>query len=84
MTLRLKSCPKCGGDVRVDRDEYGWFEQCIQCGHTHDLEPISIIPRKNHPQKSENWYQDNLELRPIIPLTLSPEIERGKKARTLR
>ena len=30
---RLKSCPRCHGDVLDDRDEYGWYELCLQCGH---------------------------------------------------
>ena len=29
---RLKSCPKCKGDVFIDRDYEGeWYEQCLQC-----------------------------------------------------
>ena len=36
--LKLKSCPKCKeGDVTFDRDQYGWYLYCIQCGHTRDL-----------------------------------------------
>lgn len=36
--LELKACPKCGsGDMGVDRDIYGWFRQCIQCGFLKDL-----------------------------------------------
>ncbi len=36
--LRLKSCPKCKtGAVGVDRDHYGWYEYCIQCGYVRDL-----------------------------------------------
>jgi len=27
-------CPKCGGNVYLDNDFEGWFEQCLQCGHT--------------------------------------------------
>ena len=33
-TWRLKGCPRCGGDVIVDRDE----SQCLQCGFDR-LEP---------------------------------------------
>ena len=43
MTLRLKGCPKCHGDVRFDRDQYGWYEQCIQCGFVRDLESMELI-----------------------------------------
>jgi hypothetical protein len=35
--LRLKSCPRCKGDIFIDRDHLGWYEQCIQCGYQHDL-----------------------------------------------
>ncbi|MFH0941687.1 MAG: hypothetical protein V1823_01505 [Chloroflexota bacterium] len=82
MTIRLKGCPKCRGDVRIDRDEYGWFEQCIQCGHTHDPEAIAVHPRKEHPQKSENWFQGSLELHPIKPFALPPWVSSEKKAKS--
>jgi hypothetical protein len=40
--LILKSCPKCKtGDIGVDRDHYGWYEYCIQCGYMRDL--VSIV-----------------------------------------
>jgi len=35
---RFKACPKCRGDIFVDQDMSGWYEQCLQCGYTHDLE----------------------------------------------
>ena len=36
--FRMRSCPKCKtGAVGVDRDHYGWYEYCIQCGYTRDL-----------------------------------------------
>ena len=35
-----KRCPKCGGNVYLDRDLYGWYEQCLQCGYTCDLKSI--------------------------------------------
>lgn len=79
MAIRLKSCPKCSGDIRIDRDEYGWFEQCIQCGHTRDLEMITIQPRKGQPHKSGNWHLGRLELGPIEPLSLPHEENRSEK-----
>ena len=36
--LELKSCPRCKGDIRIDRDTYGWYEECIQCGYLGFLE----------------------------------------------
>lgn len=30
----LKACPKCGGDVRLEHDEYGDVDLiCLQCGY---------------------------------------------------
>jgi len=85
MAIKVKNCPKCGGDVRIDRDEYGWFEQCLQCGHTRDLETIVVNPpqpQKGQPQKGGNWHLGKVELGPIVPFSLPPEEERkGKRGR---
>ena len=36
--LVLKACPRCQrGDIYRDRDQYGEFWQCIQCGWMRDL-----------------------------------------------
>ena len=29
----LKSCPRCHGDLCRERDQYGWYVFCLQCGH---------------------------------------------------
>jgi len=45
--LRLKSCPRCEkGDVTFDRDQYGWYEYCIQCGYRRDLASMSKLRRQ--------------------------------------
>ena len=31
-SLKLKACPKCGGDVCRVRDTFGVYHQCAQCG----------------------------------------------------
>ena len=37
--IKLKSCPKCGhGDLLLGQDVYGWYMDCLQCGHMIDLE----------------------------------------------
>ena len=30
-------CPKCGGNLYLDRDYNGWYEQCLQCAYMKDL-----------------------------------------------
>ena len=37
--LFLRACPKCGGDLFMDRDMYGGYVKCLQCGlmrHTEE------------------------------------------------
>ena len=33
----LKGCAKCGGDVLLDRDMYGKYIKCLQCGFLKDV-----------------------------------------------
>lgn len=33
----LKACPKCKGDLFLDKDHYGKYQSCIQCGYIKDL-----------------------------------------------
>ncbi len=42
---RLKSCPRCRGDVFLDGDRHSWYEQCLQCGYTRDL-PVIVKVRE--------------------------------------
>ena len=41
--LRLNGCRRCNGDLVFEKDEYGWYEKCLQCGYLHDLN-IEKIP----------------------------------------
>jgi len=41
-----KRCPKCGGNIYLDRDYYGWFEKCLQCSHTSYLETVVEVGDK--------------------------------------
>ena len=34
---KLKSCPRCGGDLYIASDMDGWFSQCLQCSHWREL-----------------------------------------------
>ena len=49
---RFKGCPKCGGDVFVDYDINGWYEECLQCGYLRDLKTILQV-REEKPEKTE-------------------------------
>ena len=43
--LYLKSCPKCRGDMHLDKDHYGAFIYCLQCGLNRDLpsRPAQVV-----------------------------------------
>jgi hypothetical protein len=53
----LKACSRCGGDVFVDRDADGWFEQCLQCSHRKELRGLKnqLIPVRVKPAPQEDW-----------------------------
>ena len=34
---RFKSCPRCHGDILLDRDHNSWHETCLQCGYQREL-----------------------------------------------
>ena len=40
MKWRLRNCPRCGGDMFIDKDLYGWFEKCLQCGYRCELREL--------------------------------------------
>ena len=49
----MRSCPRCGGDLFTDRDVYGEYLQCLQCGYLRDL-----IGRRHE----ERWAVEQAEL----------------------
>lgn len=30
---KIKDCPRCKGDLLIDRRTDPWYEQCLQCGY---------------------------------------------------
>ena len=44
--FRFKSCPRCKGDILVDCDCQGWYEQCLQCGYQRDLKDIIEVQQQ--------------------------------------
>ncbi len=39
--IYFKACPRCRGDMAEDRDAYGFYVFCVQCGYQRDLRPIA-------------------------------------------
>jgi len=38
---KFKSCPRCGGDIFIDRGLDGWYEQCLQCSYRSELKSLT-------------------------------------------
>ena len=38
---KFKNCPRCQGDLFIDKDLDGWYEQCLQCSYRHELKDIA-------------------------------------------
>ncbi|MFC2014071.1 hypothetical protein ACFLU8_04260 [Chloroflexota bacterium] len=38
---KFKGCPRCGGDMFLDKDMNNWYEQCLQCSYRHELKDIA-------------------------------------------
>jgi ribosomal protein S27AE len=36
MTHKPESCPRCGGNLVLDRDEYSYYQYCLQCGYQRE------------------------------------------------
>ncbi len=45
--FRWQHCPRCKEKLRIERDEYGWYVECIMCGYTHDLKRVNVRQRNN-------------------------------------
>jgi DNA-directed RNA polymerase subunit M/transcription elongation factor TFIIS len=40
MTILQRRCPKCGGNLYLDYDEYGPIETCLQCGYERNVDTV--------------------------------------------
>ncbi len=49
--LKFKYCPRCRGDIVFDRDFYGLYEQCLQCGYLRDIP--STVELHQHGEEKE-------------------------------
>ena len=49
---RFKGCPKCRGDVYLDKDGNGWFEECLQCGHVQYLEALTLADKPAYARRN--------------------------------
>ena len=59
---KTKGCPRCGGDMFLDRDLDFWYEQCLQCSYRVELKLMNRVKKpvlaggsssKKHPETEE-------------------------------
>jgi hypothetical protein len=50
---KLRSCPKCHGDVFLEKDISGWYERCLQCGYNRDMIPMVEVKKSLSSKKKE-------------------------------
>lgn len=36
---QVEACPRCGGHFFWERDQYGEYLNCLQCGHNSNITP---------------------------------------------
>ena len=56
--LYTKACPRCHGDIKLDRDNFGVFAKCLQCGFNKDFS----VKRNPVPVNSE---LETIEVDPV-------------------
>jgi hypothetical protein len=70
---KLRNCPRCQGDLFIDRDMDGWYEQCLQCGYRRSMKPIAEPKREQPAPEAERLPSSGVE---------TPEKRRPAKTRT--
>lgn len=43
--IKFKACPRCGGDLSLEQDQYGVYWVCCQCAHLLEVR-ASVIARR--------------------------------------
>lgn len=46
MTVYYRACPRCHGDLQVNKDVYGEYKECLQCGYM--LDTLDKIKRNDN------------------------------------
>jgi Zn ribbon nucleic-acid-binding protein len=65
--LKFVYCPRCKrGNMALDKDNYGWYEYCIQCGYLQDLDgEVKSLQHANYTVREND--------RKLITATFTPK-----------
>ena len=50
---KFKGCPRCQGDMFLERDEDSWYEECLQCSYRHELKSMSEFKERVAQEEKE-------------------------------
>jgi len=79
--MKVHACKKCQGTLVLDKDEFGWYEECMQCGYTRDIPldmpikrsaddgliPVAVVADTRN--LAEKWKQNEIpSCQPILKL----------------
>ena len=57
---KLKSCPRCNGDLFIQRETDGWYEECLSCGYQKDVSNLVTINTVGQVKINDvNWVLHN-------------------------
>ena len=61
---KLTVCPRCGGNLVLDRDIDGYYKRCIQCSFNIAFD----VPQLNKPKPViKKMYPWRLNVKPLVP-----------------
>jgi DNA-directed RNA polymerase subunit M/transcription elongation factor TFIIS len=50
----LKKCPRCRGDVFIDKDTETSYEKCLQCGYEREAAETGVNPKSRVSEKEKS------------------------------
>jgi hypothetical protein len=56
MKWRLRSCSRCGGDIFIEKNLYGWYETCLQCGYCCELKGLEEFGQQLVRKRQESYW----------------------------
>ena len=56
---KFRSCPRCNGDIYVERDNDETYERCLQCGYVKLTN--SFINAYHYALEQDNEYTDSIQ-----------------------
>lgn len=45
-TWKLRSCPRCKGDMFIEREGGTWYQQCLQCSYRCEMRRLDKVQEK--------------------------------------